>query len=87
MHIIRISDVPVSLTSNWSLPFSRLSLTWMNTTGVVSRPDGGVTVSVSGPYGIATVVLTVDVVDETIAVAEFGSDVEDAYYELFGHPG
>ncbi len=58
----------------------------MNTTGVVSRPEGGVMVSVSGPYGIATVVLTVDVVDETVAVVKFGSDVEDAYYELFGHP-
>ncbi len=85
MPIIRISDMPVSLYSDRSLSLSHLSLNWMNTAGVVSQPDGGVMVSVSGPYGIAMVVLTVDVVDETVAVAEFCSDLEDAYYNVFGH--
>ncbi len=83
MPIIRISDVPVSLYSDQSLSISHLSLNWMNTAGVVSQPDSGVMVLVSGPYGIATVVLTVDVVDETVAVAEFSLDLEDAYYNLF----
>lgn len=75
--------MPVSLSSGRSFSRLCLPLTWMDDNDAIARHSGNVTVTVSGPYGISTVVVSVDIIDGNLAVAKFGSDVEDAYYTLF----
>ncbi|KAK0493775.1 hypothetical protein EDD18DRAFT_1356245 [Armillaria luteobubalina] len=83
MQIFRILNAPVALLSSRNISKTRLLGMWVKNVGLVPQDDACETFTIMGPHGMATVVVSVEVVYDGLVVSVIGSDVEDAYYRLF----
>ncbi|SJL14906.1 uncharacterized protein ARMOST_18382 [Armillaria ostoyae] len=83
MHIVQISDVPVSLSTTQGLVRTRLPSQWLTNNGIFLPSNGFLSVMVDGPRGIATVVVSVEADYEGCGSTGIGEDVELAYDIVF----
>ncbi|PBK61370.1 hypothetical protein ARMSODRAFT_1008767 [Armillaria solidipes] len=83
MHIVQISDVPVSLSTTQGLARTRLPSQWLTINGIFLPSNGFLPVMVDGPRGIATVVVSVEADYEGCGSIGIGEDIELAYDIVF----
>ncbi|PBK62121.1 hypothetical protein ARMSODRAFT_1061829 [Armillaria solidipes] len=83
MHIVQISDVPVSLSTTQGLARMRLPSQRLTNNGIFLPSNGFLPVMVDGPRGIVTVVVSVEADYEGCGSTGIGEDVELAYDIVF----